>query len=107
MLGDTSLQQQYPSLYNIVQQKDVLVHDVLYGAPPLNMSFRRVLIGDRWDSWSHLCLRLMDVNLTDNADTFVWKLTTNCVFTVKSMYEDLMNGHTRFCWRYALETIII
>ena len=42
----------------------------------------------------------MDIRLTDREDTFVWKLTTNGVFTVKSMYEDLMNGHTRFLCKY-------
>ena len=64
------------------------------------MSFRRVLIGDRWDSWCHLCLRLMNVNLNEDPDMFVWRATTNGVFTVKSMYEDLMNGHTRFLRKY-------
>ena len=99
-LGDTPLQTQYPSLYSIVQNKDVLVHDVLAGAPPLNMIFRRALIGDRWDAWSHLCLRLMDIDLTLNSDTFVWKLTNNGMFTVKSLYEDLMNDHTVFLRKY-------
>ena len=99
-LGDTPLQQQYTSLYIIAQQKNVLVHDVFSGAPPINITFRRALIGDRWDSWSHLCLRLMDINLNDDPDVFTWKLTTNGVFTVKSMYEDLMNGHTRFLRKY-------
>ena len=45
---------------------------------------------------SHLCLRLMDVTLTDDSGRFVWSLNQNGMFTVKSMYEDLMNGHTRF-----------
>ena len=95
-LGESPLNLQYPSLYNIVQHKNVLVYDVFNGAPPINMIFRRALVGQRWDEWSHLCTRLMDIRLTEREDTFVWKLTTNGVFTVKSMYEDLMNGHTRF-----------
>ena len=76
------------------------MHDVFHGAPPLNMSSRRVLIGNRWDAWSQLCLGLMDISLTDNNDIFVWKFTTNRVFTVKSMYEDLMDEHTRFLHKY-------
>ena len=95
-LGNLPLQQQYPLLYNLVQQKNATVHDVLHGAPPLNISYRRDLLGHRWDEWSHLCLRLMDINLSDQPDSFVWKLTQNGIFSVKSMYEDMMNGHTRF-----------
>ena len=67
-----------------------------YPVPPLNISFKRALIGDKWDAWSHLCHRLMEVQLLDTDDTFVWNLTANGIFTVKSLYEDSLNGHTRF-----------
>jgi hypothetical protein len=33
----------------------------------------------------------MAVNLSDQQDKFVWKLTKFGVFSVKSMYLDLMN----------------
>jgi hypothetical protein len=42
----------------------------------------------------------MAVRLTDDPDNFVWKLTTSGLFTVKSMYADLMNGHTVFLRKY-------
>ena len=42
----------------------------------------------------------MDVQLQDMPDTFVWGLTTLGGFTVKSMYEDLMNDHTRYLRKY-------
>ena len=45
-------------------------------------------------------MRLMDITLTDTPDIFHWNLTPNGTFTVKSMYEDLMNGHTRFLQKY-------
>ena len=99
-LGDQSLQAQYPSLYNITNRKNISVHDVLAAAPPLNMSFRRSLIGNNWAAWSQLCLRLMNVNVSQSPDRFVWKLTASGIFSVKSMYEDLMNGHTRFLHTY-------
>ena len=98
-LGDTPLKSQYPSLYNIVQRKNVYVSNVL-SRSPLNITFKRALIGDKWDAWSHLCHRLMEVQLSDTPDSFVWKLMNNGKFTVKSMYEDLMNGHTRFLSKY-------
>ena len=65
-----ALAQQYPSLFNIVQRNNVTVAHVL-GHVPLNISFRRVLIGDKWTSWLHLCQRLMMVQLSDEQDKFV------------------------------------
>ena len=40
-MGDASLAQQYPSLYNIVQQKNVTVANVLAHVP-LHIELRRV-----------------------------------------------------------------
>jgi hypothetical protein len=45
-LGYTSLAQQYPSLYNIVQQRNVLVANILADTP-LNIAFRRMLSGNK------------------------------------------------------------
>jgi hypothetical protein len=45
-LGKSSLADQYLSLYNIVQKKNVLVANVL-SHNPLNIEFRRVLNGDK------------------------------------------------------------
>ena len=99
-LGKKPLKDQYPLLYNIVQHQNVSIHDVFHNAPPINIGFRRALVGSKWEMWSHLCTRLMDITLTDAPDIFHWNLTPNGTFTVKSMYEDLMNGHTRFLQKY-------
>ena len=90
-LGETPLALQYPSLYNIVQCKEDYVATVL-NSVPLNIQFRRSLVGERWNAWLHLVRRLMDVQLSDQADTISWKLTTNGVFSVKSMYLDLIDS---------------
>jgi len=45
-LGDVPLAQQYPSLYNIVQRKDVTVASALSHLP-LSIGFRRTLIGNK------------------------------------------------------------
>ena len=94
-LGSTSLANQYPSLYNIANHKNVTVAHVL-AQTPLNIGFRRVLSENNWTDWLHLCQRLMGVSLNDEKYRFVWKLTTNGLFTVKSMYEYLMNDHTPY-----------
>jgi hypothetical protein len=75
-LGDTPLVQQYPNLYNVVRQKNVLVHDVLSSAP-LNMEFRRVLSNDNWETWILLVRRLIALTLTNGQDKFVWSLSSS------------------------------
>jgi hypothetical protein len=98
-LGDETLATQYPQLYNIVHRKHDTVEPVM-GSTPLNIGFRRRLIGDKWDQWTHLCQRLMRINLNDDIDKFVWGLTSTGKFTVKSMYNDILNGHTRYLRKY-------
>jgi hypothetical protein len=98
-LGDKTLAQEYPSLYHIAQHRNVLVADVL-AQVPLNIQFRRVFHGNKWMDWMHLCRCLMNVTLEDQTDSFVWNLTTNGLFTAKSMYEDLMNDHTPYLRKY-------
>jgi hypothetical protein len=89
-LCNLSLADQYPSLYNIIRRKNILVANVL-SQNPLNIECRRVLNGDKWNYWLLLCQRLMTVNLSDQPDKFVWKCTKYGVFTIKSMYLNLMN----------------
>lgn len=45
----------------------------------------------------------MLVNLSNEADMFVWKLAESGVFTVKSFYLDLMNGYITFIRKYLWE----
>jgi hypothetical protein len=67
---------------------------------PLNISFRRTFNEYKWNQWIHLCQRLMTVQLSNNLEKFVWKLTNSAIFTVKSMYLELMNNHTKFLRKY-------
>jgi hypothetical protein len=39
-------------------------------------------------------------NLSNQPDRFVWKFTKTSVFTVKSMYLDLMNEDAQFLHKY-------
>jgi hypothetical protein len=48
-LGDISLANKYPTLYNIIKTKNVLVADVL-NQIPLNIWFNRAIVGDKWDA---------------------------------------------------------
>jgi hypothetical protein len=68
-LGDRPLADDYPSLYNIVNHKNVTIENVL-GSNPINIGFRRTLNGNKWDRWTHLLHRLILVQLTDTEDFF-------------------------------------
>jgi hypothetical protein len=92
-LGDKPLAVQYPSLYHIsglVSIAHVLSH------APLNIIFRQALTGNKGSRWLLLARRLVDIHLTNKPTTFVWKLTKNGLFMVKSLYLDLMNDQTKF-----------
>jgi hypothetical protein len=39
---------------------------------PLNVSFRRALVGDSWDKWLELVGNVLMVNLNDHMDSFIW-----------------------------------
>ena len=62
-LGETPLALQYPSLYSIVQRREAYVATVLQSVP-LNIQFRRTIVGNRWEAWLHLVSRLMEVQLS-------------------------------------------
>ena len=49
----------------------------------------------KWTAWLLLVERLMSITLSNDTNVLRWKLTTSDVFSVKSMYENFMNGHTR------------
>jgi hypothetical protein len=53
-----------------------------------------MLSGNKWDQWTHLLDRLILVQLTGIDDAFKWNLSSLGLFYVKSMYLDLLNGHT-------------
>jgi hypothetical protein len=95
-LGGTTLAAQYPSLYSVVRHKDQTVAQIL-ALVPLNIEFRRSLLGARW---IHLLHRLIDVQLENHDDEFRWRLTQTGKFTVKSMYLDLLNDNTVYLHKY-------
>ena len=98
-LADAPLVSQYPTLYNIVRHRNVLVAQVL-NTVPLNLQFRRAILGDKRIAWLYLVERLMRVTISNEEDSFKWNLTANGSFSVKSMYADYMNGHTIFLRKY-------
>jgi hypothetical protein len=100
-LGDRPMAAQYPSLYNIVLHKDQVVAHTL-ASVPLNIEFKRSLVGGHWDRWLHMLHRLIDIQLEPHDDKFRWNLTKLVRFMVKSMYLDLLNDNTIYLHKYSL-----
>ena len=63
-LGENSFADEYPTLYNVVRHKNVLVANVL-ASIPLNIEFTRRIIGDKWTAWLHLVERITHVSLSE------------------------------------------
>ena len=79
-VGNVSFRDRYPSLYNIVRDPHAIVAKVM-ATRPLNISFRRTLLGTKLRDWHNLVAQITPVNLTDGSDTFRWDLTKSGLFT--------------------------
>ena len=87
-LGNLPFKCQYPGLYNIVRKKSASVSTV-FRSNPLNVAFRRSLVDNNLRQWQQLVARVVDVQLHDRDDRFIWSLHQNGMFTVRSMYRAL------------------
>jgi hypothetical protein len=67
-LGNSTLKEQYPNLYNIARRRNSTVSDVL-NKTPFNMSFRRALVGHNLRAWNSL-VRMVNIHLNDQRDVF-------------------------------------
>jgi hypothetical protein len=93
----------YPSLYNLARNKKVTVAKVL-STSPLNISFRRALVGANRNKWMELVGSVLHVQLDDQDDEFRWGLG-NKVFSTQSMYKDIMRreGIPRSCFNWKVK----
>ena len=91
-LGNASLREQHPAMYNIVRHKGDTIAMVLESFPP-NVTFRRDLIGPRLQSWNILLQRLCMMQLSHGSDVFRWNLHGNGQFSVESMYRALIQSN--------------
>jgi hypothetical protein len=68
-LGNASLQEQYPAVYNIVRYKSDTVAKVMATSPP-DVTFMRDLIGQRLVAWNALLQRLATIHLLPETNEF-------------------------------------
>jgi hypothetical protein len=68
-LGNSPLREQYPVLYSIVRHKSDTIALVM-ATSPLDVTFRRDLIGPRLVAWNTLLQRLDSIQLLIGPDEF-------------------------------------
>jgi hypothetical protein len=61
---------------------------------PYNIAFQRALVGHNLLSWNSLVLRMVNIHLSDQRDVLNYPLTTSGQFTVRSMYNAVLNSNT-------------
>jgi hypothetical protein len=96
MARKESLAEQYSSLFNIVQRKQVYVANIL-NQNLLNITFRCSLSDNLW---LQLVQHLMMVHLNNEKDIFVWRLTMSGKLSVKPIYLDLLDDGTKYLKKY-------
>jgi hypothetical protein len=79
----------FPTLYDIVRKKSAIVTSVLQ-PNPLNIYFRRHLVGINLIAWQRLMAKVREIQLTGRRDTFIWPLQQNGKYTAHSMYRALV-----------------
>ena len=83
------LMRKFPDLYRIIRRRGVSVASVL-SLTPLNISFRRGIVGERLKEWLKLVSLVLPVNLNNDKDIFIWQIRKNRVFTTQSLYREIM-----------------
>jgi hypothetical protein len=86
--GNQPLMLKFPSLYNIARKNNTVVN--VFNRIPLNISFRRALVGGNLLCWNRLVLSIAHTHLSTRRDEFKWNLSTSRLFTVRSMYNALV-----------------
>ena len=77
---------------HVARKKQSTVAEVM-STTPLNISFRRAIVGQKLIEWNNLILRLANITLPNENDYFIWSLHKNGQFSVKSMYAAIMNSN--------------
>jgi hypothetical protein len=88
-LGNFSLKELYPTIFAMTRKKHISVTSVL----PLNISFRRGLVGNNLICWHDLVARVANTRLIILEYKFIWGLHQNGIFSVNSMYLALISDN--------------
>jgi hypothetical protein len=88
-LGNSSLKDQYPGLYNITRSKFITIVEALRTNPP-DFIWQRDLFEPKLVAWNELLSRLTNFSLAQGHDKFHWNFNPNGQFSVKSFYQAMI-----------------
>ena len=94
-VSDRPFKDSYPTIYNIVNNSYDTVAKIM-SSMPLNIYFRRALVGDTSEKWEDLVAKITHITLNNERDGFVWRLHKTGQFSVQSMYQFMINQNTQF-----------
>ena len=69
-IGSRTLKDCFLNVYNIVRKKSVTVKSVL-SLGPLNVAFRRSLVGVNLEAWHAIVAMIVNMQLTNQNDSFI------------------------------------
>ena len=90
-LSNLAFKDKYPYLYATVRRKNSSIATVM-GSVPLNVSFRRALVGQNLVFCHDLCASIIHIQLNQSSDCVSWNYNQNSRFCVRSMYLALINN---------------
>jgi hypothetical protein len=101
ILGNPPYRDQFPTLYDLCQQKNCSIKHCV--ERNFNILFRRRLRGDLLSQWNSMVELVKDIPLTNSDDWISWSLNKNGLFSTKSIYTWLEKGlagsHNKWIWK--------
>jgi hypothetical protein len=91
-LENSNFKELFLTLFAITRKKDISVASI-FSTIPLNISFRRGLVGNNLNYWHNLVAQVASTRLCNTEDKFIWGLHQNGIFSVKSMYLALISDN--------------
>lgn len=100
----------FTNLYRIVRKKGVIVASV-WNSVPLNISFRRTLVGNNLVSWLELLSRVAQTTLVEGNDKFRWDMNKEGSYSLQSRYnvfiQDRSLSRNLIIWKLKIPLKII
>jgi hypothetical protein len=86
--------EQHPSLYHIARKKRqfYVAHAFIY--TPINLSFGRALVGDKFIKWNELFAKVALVQLDDQHDSIKWSLRASARVPNKLLVKSMITSNS-------------
>jgi hypothetical protein len=104
VVGPSYLPKTFPRLFLVSMNRNVTVQKV-FDAGVEGFRFRRAIVWGLREQWYELKRLLERVNLNNEPDKLIWKLTNSRNFSVKSLYLAMQCNEVvpyKFMWKFKI-----